>query len=86
MRTISAKSTKKQKETAVETLTHFITLAIYLGAPKLEHELSQICSNIMKKDSSKVLLQPQILPHNNIAQLLFQALQNDVSRTYNLDT
>lgn len=86
MRTISAKSTAKQKETAVETLTHFITLAIYLGAPELERELSQICSNIMQNDLSKVLPQLQILAHNNTAQLLLQALQNDVSQTYNPDT
>ena len=85
MRTISAKSPEKQKETAIETLTNFITLAIYLGAPKLEHELSQICSNIMQKDELKIS-SFQLLPPDNIAQLLFQALQNDLSQPYILGT
>lgn len=49
MRTIAHKPPHKQHVIALQTLQTFVPLAKYMNVPKIEQELSEICSSILLK-------------------------------------
>jgi len=80
IQTVSVKSPEKIKKIVEETLVNFMTVAIYLGIPTIEQELSQFCSYaFIQKDI--LPSQNQHFSFNDSSQLLSLIFQNDVIHT-----
>ncbi len=73
METINIKSSKKIRKTVDETLMRFISLSIYLGVPRIEQILSELCIksiNLMnKQESSSNCLIPSLKQRSKISQI-----------------
>jgi len=54
MQTIKAKSPEKIKKIVEETLSNYMSLAIYLNTPKIEHMLAQLCELAMHSQSAEL--------------------------------
>jgi (p)ppGpp synthase/HD superfamily hydrolase len=69
MQTVGIKSPEKAKKIIEETLLRFISLSIYLGVPKIEQELSELCiKNIKLLNRKQELLQDNFLIPSLILQ------------------
>lgn len=79
MQTVSVKSPEKAKRIVEETLVNFMTVAIYLGLPKIEQLLSRFCSYDFIQNGI-LPAQKQYFSFNDSFRLLSLISQNDVIR------
>jgi (p)ppGpp synthase/HD superfamily hydrolase len=82
IQTISAKSPEKIKKTVRETLQTFLILAAYLGIPKIEQELSELCIRAKLGDQD-LLSAKQKFSFENSPNFLSLTFENEIDRIYN---